>query len=307
MQGADDLRHALTMRRRFAARLRGMVRICAFLCRSRADQGSRWRLPVWRRSGMGRPAGLPCTVNCLASESDFAITWRNEMVARAECVSNPPASKKSREDFDAQCARAGDRSGISGRAGGDAGRIGGAGRNPGTAADARLAGWPQGGGGANSRRPERRGAGPRRQDVCLQQWRLRVDSDPQHDHAGAAARRLSRRLDPARRSAKRQGRDRGRQMRRAFPAGTERSRVRQAWRALVLRPRQAPRPRYGCRRVLLHQARHEGDRRRPLRHAARQRRRTVAGRENRSTSRRRRRRGCGLTRFRRPAPSSRAT
>ena len=63
----------------------------------------------------------------------------------------------------------------------------------------------------------------------------------QHDHAGAAAGRLSRRLDPARRSADRQGRDRRRQMRRASAARAERSGVRQARRPLVLRPRQAPR------------------------------------------------------------------
>ena len=43
--------------------------------------------------------------------------------------------------------------------------------------------------------------------------------------------------------------------------GPERSGVRQAWRPLVHRSRQAPRPRHGCRRVLLPQARHEGDRR----------------------------------------------
>ena len=40
-------------------------------------------------------------------------------------------------------------------------------------------------------------------------------------------------------------------------------------------------PRHGCRRVLLHQARHEGDRRRRVRHDARQRHRPVAGREHR--------------------------
>ena len=34
----------------------------------------------------------------------------------------------------------------------------------------------QRGGRANSRRPERRGAGSRRQDVHLQQWRLQLDS-----------------------------------------------------------------------------------------------------------------------------------
>ena len=40
-------------------------------------------------------------------------------------------------------------------------------------------------------------------------------------------------------------------------------------------------PRHGCRRVLLHQARHEGDRRGRVRHAAGQRHRAVAGREHR--------------------------
>ena len=34
--------------------------------------------------GEGRPVGLPCAVNCLATEIDFAITSRNEMGARAE-------------------------------------------------------------------------------------------------------------------------------------------------------------------------------------------------------------------------------
>ena len=63
-------------------------------------------------------------------------------------------------------------------------------------------------------------------------------------------------------------------------AGAERPGVRQAWRALVLRSRQAPRPRHGCRRVLLHQARHEGDRRGRARRAAGQRHRAVAGREH---------------------------
>ena len=63
-------------------------------------------------------------------------------------------------------------------------------------------------------------------------------------------------------------------------AGAERPGVRQARRALVLRSRQAPRPRHGCRRVLLCQARHEGDRRGRARRAARQRHRAVAGRED---------------------------
>ena len=47
----------------------------------------------------------------------------------------------------------------------------------GQAADAGLARRAQGSGRANSRRPERRGARPRRQDVHLQQWRLQLDSD----------------------------------------------------------------------------------------------------------------------------------
>ena len=52
--------------------------------------------------------------------------------------------------------------------------------------------------------------------------------------AGAAvAGRISRRLDPARRFAERQGRDRDRQMRRAPAEGAERPGVRPAWRALV--------------------------------------------------------------------------
>ncbi len=42
-----------------------------------------------------------------------------------------------------------------------------------------------------ARRPERRGARPRWQDVHLQQWWLLLDPDPQHDHAGAAAGGLS--------------------------------------------------------------------------------------------------------------------
>ena len=50
---------------------------------------------------------------------------------------------------------------------------------------------------------------------------------------------------------------------------------------VVLRSRQAPRPRHGCRRVLLHQARHDRDRRRRVRHDAGQRHRPVAGREHR--------------------------
>ena len=89
--------------------------------------------------------------------------------------------------------------------------------------------------------------------------------------------------------------------------GAERSGVRQAWRAVVLRSRQAPRPRHGCRRVLLHQARHEGDRRGGARRAARQRHRPVAGREHRL------RRGdadgaaVGLSKSRSPVRSSRAT
>src|ERR1700676_5216473 len=37
--------------------------------------------------------------DCLASDIDFAITSRNEIVARAERAWNPPAPKKSREDF----------------------------------------------------------------------------------------------------------------------------------------------------------------------------------------------------------------
>ena len=80
----------------------------------------------------------------------------------------------------------------------------------GQAADPGLSRRPQGGRRADSGRAERRGARARRQDVHLQQWRLHLDPDPQHDHAGSAARGLSRRLDPARRSAERQGRDRRR-------------------------------------------------------------------------------------------------
>ena len=78
----------------------------------------------------------------------------------------------------------------------------------------------------------------------------------------------------------RQGRDRGRQMRRAPAEGAERPGVRQARRAVVHRSWQAPRPRHGCRRGLLHQARHEGDRRGRIRHVAGQRHRSVAGREH---------------------------
>ncbi len=51
-----------------------------------------------------------------------------------------------------------------------------------------LAGRPQGSGRGNPRRTQRRGARTRRQDVHLQQWRLQLDSDAEHDHAGAAAR-----------------------------------------------------------------------------------------------------------------------
>jgi hypothetical protein len=40
VKSADEFCHALTMRRRLAVSLRGMVRICAFSCRSRADEGS---------------------------------------------------------------------------------------------------------------------------------------------------------------------------------------------------------------------------------------------------------------------------
>ena len=46
----------------------------------------------------------------------------------------------------------------------------------GQAADPGLARRPQGGGRANSRRPQWRSARPRRQDVHLQQWRLQLDS-----------------------------------------------------------------------------------------------------------------------------------
>ena len=70
------------------------------------------------------------------------------------------------------------------------------------------------------------------------------------------------------------------QMRRACAARAERPGVRQAWRALVLRTRQAPRPRDGCRRDLLSQARHEGDRRGRAWRAAGQRHRALAGREH---------------------------
>jgi hypothetical protein len=58
--------HALTMRRRLAAHLRGMVRICGFLCRYRAAGAAPVRAD--------RAAGLPCIANCLASDIDFAIT-----------------------------------------------------------------------------------------------------------------------------------------------------------------------------------------------------------------------------------------
>ena len=81
--------------------------------------------------------------------------------------------------------------------------------------------------------------------------------------------------------ADRQGRDRGRQMRRASAAGAERPGVRQARRPVVLRARQAPRPRYGCRRMYYAQARHEGDRRGGAWRAAGQRHWPVAGREHR--------------------------
>ena len=94
---------------------------------------------------------------------------------------------------------------------------------------------------------------------------------------GPPAPRIYRRLDPARRSGDRQGRNPVRQMRRASVEGAERSGVRQAWRALVHRSWQAPRARHGCRRVLLRQAWREGGRRGRVRHAAGQRYRPVAG------------------------------
>ena len=63
-------------------------------------------------------------------------------------------------------------------------------------------------------------------------------------------------------------------------ARAERPRVRQAGRPVVHRSRQAAPSRDGCRRGLLPQARHEGDRRGRVRRAARQRHRPVAGREH---------------------------
>ena len=129
----------------------------------------------------------PSARGCLASIADFAITARNEIVARAEISLESACSSEKAGGFHVQRPRSRHRSRISGRAGGDAGRLGGAGRNPRPAADPGLARWPQGGGRGNSRRPQRRGARPRRQDVCLQQWRLQLDPDAQHDHAGPAA------------------------------------------------------------------------------------------------------------------------
>src|SRR5436309_15478258 len=57
-------------------------------------------------------------------------------------------------------------------------------------------------------------------------------------------------------------------MRRASAEGAERPGVRPPRRSLVHRSRQAPGARHGCRRILLYQARNEGDRRRRVRHAA---------------------------------------
>ena len=74
----------------------------------------------------------------------------------------------------------------------------------------------------------------------------------QHDHAGAAAATT---ISAARSSA---SICRAARSKPSFDKcgehplrGPERSGVRQAWRPLVLRSRQAPRPRHGCRRVLL--------------------------------------------------------
>ena len=136
----------------------------------------------------------------LASAIPFAITAATKML-RAGASHKSACSQKRREDFDGQYARSRHRSGISGRPGGDARRLRGAGGNPRPAADPGLARRPQGDCRENSGRTERCGAWSRRQDVCLQQRRLHLDTYPQRDHAGTAARRLSRRLDPARRHA----------------------------------------------------------------------------------------------------------
>ena len=103
--------------------------------------------------------------------------------------------------------------------------------------------------------------GPDGKMLHLQQWRLWLDPNAGMMMPGAPARTN---ISADRSSASicnRQGRDPVRQMRRAPAEGAERSGVRPAGRPLVHRSRQAACPRHGCRRLLLHQARHEGDRR----------------------------------------------
>src|SRR2546421_12663756 len=75
---------------------------------------------------------------CLASDIDFAITWCNELLRVRSRAKNPPAAEKSREDFHGRYPRSRHRSGVPGRPGCHAGRLGGAGRNPRKKADAGL-------------------------------------------------------------------------------------------------------------------------------------------------------------------------
>ena len=82
-------------------------------------------------------------------------------------------------------------------------------------------------------------------------------------------------------------------MRRASAEGAERPGVRQARRALVHRSRQAPRPRHGCRRVLLHQARTPGRSSKACSACCPPTASDCRRTKTRSMSRRRRRRGCG--------------
>src|SRR5271155_1207564 len=124
-------------------------------------------------------------IRLLGKREPLCHNWRNDML-RAGMMPGIRLQPIIAGGFGAQYSRSCDRPRIPRGAGGDAGRLGAAGRNPRAKADPGVAGWAQGSGGADRRRPQWRGDGPRRQMLHLQQWWVFLDTLARRADAGRA-------------------------------------------------------------------------------------------------------------------------
>src|SRR3990167_4166951 len=207
-------------------------------------------------------------------------------VPRRACGADRGASGTARltpaapRDDDAHARVHADRLGaaLSRGARGDAGRLRRAGRDRAPHALAGHARREGPRGRPARRRPERRGAGPGRQDLRDQQRRAQVRRAAGQAASRAPGRRLHRRQHPGRRSRDRQGRHALRPLRRPAPARAERPRVRPGRRLLVHRPGQDARARRRPRSRLLREGRRLADPGGDLPAGAPERDRALAGR-----------------------------